>query len=120
MALLRQYINGARVHTLNVIAGADDLDALKSLMEGKVEEWETKATGGTSTAMPAVLNRFKFRIGKVKGFSSRESCAFTLHHLDPAKNDDDVRNVVVGKFYASWNTADKAEYCDPISHKQNS
>jgi len=37
MALLRQYINGVRVHTLSVRGSADDLNALKALMEGKIE-----------------------------------------------------------------------------------
>jgi len=117
MALLRQYINGQRVQTLSVQASADDLNALKGLMEGKIEEWETKATGGTSTAMPDDLNKMRFRIGKLGEAGSRESCAITLHHVDPAKDEDDVRNVVIGKFQASWNVSDKAEYCDPIYNK---
>ena len=117
MALLRQYINGNRVQTLNVQASADDLDALKGLLEGKIEEWESKATGGSKADLPEDLNTMKFRIGKVEGMSSRESCAFTIHHVDPAKSDDDVRNVVIGKFNASWNVDDNAEYCDPIYNK---
>jgi hypothetical protein len=117
MALLRQIINGQRIHTLSVQASADDLNALKGLMEGKVEEWETKATGGTATAMPDELNKMRFRIGKYKGNGERESCAITLHHVDPAKSDDDVRNVVVGKFNASWNVDENCEYCDPIYKK---
>ena len=119
MALLRQYINGQRVHTLSVQASADDLNALKSIMEGKIEEWETKATGGTATAMPDVLNKMRFRVGKYETSGSRESCAITLHHVDPAKNEDDVRNIVIGNFNASWNVDVKAEYCDPIYNKND-
>ena len=68
--------------------------------------------------MPQELNKMKFRIGELEGAGSRESCAFTLHHVDPAKADDDVRNVVIGKFNASWKTDKNAEYCDPI-YKNN-
>ena len=117
MALLRQYVNGVRIHSLSVQASADDLNALKSLMLGKVEEWETKATGGTATQMPENLNKARYRIGKYKGGGDRESCAITIHHLDPAKSDDDVRNLVIGKFNASWNVDENAEYCDPIFKK---
>ena len=115
MALLRQIVNGVRIHALNVQATADDLDALKGLMVGKIEEWESKATGGSSAALPDKLNKYRFRIGKVSG--ARESCAITIHHLDPAKNENDVRNAVIGKFNASWYVEDKAEYCEPIYRK---
>ncbi len=117
MALLRQYINGVRIHSVNVNASADDLNALKALMEGKVEEWETKATGGTATAMPDVLNKVRYRIGKKVGNGVRKSCVITIHHLDPAKNDDDVRNAVIGKFNANWYVDENAEYCEPVYNR---
>jgi hypothetical protein len=119
MPLLRQYINGQRVHSLSVQASADDLNALKSLLEGKVEEWETKATGGTAIPMPDALNKMRFRIGKNVGGGDRKSCAITLHHVDPAKSDEDVRSAVIGKFNASWNVDENAEYCDPIYNRND-
>ena len=117
MALLRQIVNGVKVHTLNVRGSADDLNALKGLMVGKIEEWESKATGGTATDMPETLNKYRFRIGKDLGFGDKKSSAITIHHLDPNKDENDVRNAVIGKFNASWNVDDKAEYCEPINHK---
>jgi len=117
MALLRQYVNGVRIHSLSVQASADDLNALKSLMLGKVEEWETKATGGTATQMPDKLNRRKYRIGRIEGLNGRESCVINIHHLDPAKSDDDVKNLVIGKFNASWNVDKNAEYCELVYHR---
>ena len=117
MALLRQYIDGVRVQSLHIQASDDDLTALKGLLEGKVEEWESKATGGSKADLPDVLNTMKFRIGKIQAEGTRDSCAFTVHHLDPAKSEDDVRSVVIGKFNASWNVEDNAEYCDPIYKK---
>ena len=93
MALLRQYFNGQRVHSLSVEASADDLTALIGLMDGKVEEWETKATGGTAVAMPEKLNTQKWvsRNGK-------RSCVFRIHHIEPTKLEDDVEGLIVGKF----------------------
>ena len=117
MALLRQIVNGNRIHSLSVNANADDLNALKSLMVGKIEEWETKATGGTATAMPDVLNKRRYRIGRDKGAGDRESCAITIHHLASGKTDDDVKSAVIGKFNASWNVDENAEYCNLIYRK---
>jgi len=117
MPLLRQYVNGVRIHSLSVQASADDLNSLKSLMIGKVEEWDTKATGGTKTQMPDVLRKYRFRIGKDKGANGRESCAITIHHLAPGKDSNDVSNFIIGKFNASWNVDENAEYCDPIYAK---
>jgi hypothetical protein len=105
MALLRQYFNGQRVNSLSVEASADDLNALKGLLDGKVEEWETKATGGTATAMPKTLNPQKWvaRKGKL-------SCAFSIHHIDPAKSIVDVANEIEAKFDVGF--YDGAVKCD--------
>jgi len=107
MALLRQYINGAWVNTVNVDASADDLNALKSLMEGKIQEWETKATGGTATEMPEKLNFMSFGLGNR---SQSIRCSFKLHHVDPAKNEEDVESVVLGKFDAHYQVDTKCDY----------
>jgi len=111
MALLRQYINGVRIHSVNVNASADDLNALKALMEGKIEEWDSKATGGTAIQMPEALNKQRYRVGKKVNSKTWKSCVITIHHLDPAKSDDDVENAVVGNFNANWYVDDNAEYC---------
>jgi len=93
MALLRQYFNGIRVNSLSVQGSSDDLDALKSLMDGKVEEWETKATGGSAAALPEILNTQKWvsRKGSL-------SCSFKIHHIDPNKNILDVQKAIKTKF----------------------
>jgi len=110
MALLRQYINGQRVQTLSVQASADDLNALKGLMEGKVEEWETKATGGTATSMPETLNTQKWVSRKGK-----KSCAFRIHHINPEKDVNDIKPAIVGKFDVGfYEGAEKADNAYPI------
>ena len=114
MALLRQIINGKRVNTINVDVSSDDLDALKSLLEGKVEEWEKKAEGGTATTAPEVLNFMRFACGK--NGNPRRSCAFTLRHVDPAKDEGDIKGLVVGAFDADWVADEKAEYCHLIDN----
>jgi len=114
MALLRQIINGQRVNTINVDASADDLNALKSLLEGKVEEWEKKAEGRTAASKPAIPNLMRFACGK--NGKPRYSCAFTLRHVDLAKDEQDVKSLVIGAFDASWETAEKAEYCHLIGN----
>jgi len=111
MALLRQYVNGNWVNTISVQASADDLNALKSLLEGKVQEWETKATGGTSAPMPEDLNPMRFGLG------NRDQdirCSMRLHHVDPAKKESDVKTIVVGNFDAHYQSTTKADYCHLI------
>jgi len=110
MALLRQYINGVRVQTLNVQASADDLDALKGLMEGKIEEWETKAKGGTATSMPETLNSQRWVSRK-----GDKSCAFRIHHINPEKSDDDIAPYIISKFDVGfYEGAEKADEAYPI------
>jgi len=84
------------------------------LLEGKVEEWETKATGGTATTKPSVFNMMKFACGK--NGKPRYSCAFTLRHVDSSKDDQDVKSLVIGAFDADWVTTEKAEYCRLIDN----
>jgi len=109
MALLRQIINGQRVNTINVDASADDLNALKSLLEGKVEEWDKKAEGGTATTMPDVLNPMRFSVGKPFGKSYR-SCSFKIHHINPAKNEEDIEPTLIGNFDCRYDLDEKCEY----------
>ena len=114
MALLRQYINGAWVNTVNVQASADDLNALKGLMEGKIQEWELKAEGGTATSMPEELNPMRFGCGNK---DQEFRCSFRLPHVDPAKTEDDVKTYVIGKFDAHWQVDTKCDYAHLISDK---
>ena len=115
MALLRQYFNGQRVHSLSVQASGDDLTALVGLMDGKVEQWETKATGGTATSMPETLNTQKWVSRKDK-----KSCAFRIHHINPAKDEDDIEELIVGKFDVGfYDDAPKADEAYPIYDNLN-
>jgi hypothetical protein len=111
MALLRQYINGSWVNTVNVQASAGDLDALKGLMEGKVQEWETKATGGTATTMPEKLNTMVFGIGNK---DQEIRCSFRLHHVNPAKTNTDIEGIVIGNFDAHYAVDTKCDYAHLI------
>ncbi|NPA44157.1 MAG: hypothetical protein GXO49_01345 [Chlorobi bacterium] len=115
MALLRQYFNGTRVHSLSVNATGDDLSALVGLMDGKVEQWETKSTGGTATAMPETFNtqRWVSRSGK-------QSCSFRIHHINPEKDENDVEGLIVGKFEVGfYDGAPKADEAYPVYDNLN-
>jgi hypothetical protein len=117
MALLRQVINGQRVNTINVDASDGDLEALESLLEGKIEQWKKVAEGGSAEAMPEVLNTQRYRVGKTLANNTRTSCLFRIFHIKLGKNNDDVKPLVVGKFDASWNVDEKCEYCDLVGDK---
>ena len=105
MAYLRQIVNSQVIKSINVKASADDLDALKSVMVGKIEEWKTKATGGTATAIPDVLNTQRWVARK-----GHKSCAFRIHHINPKKTNIDIEGYIIGKFDVGF--YDGAEKCD--------
>jgi len=116
VVMLRQYINGAWVNTISVDATADDLTALKSILEGKVEEWDSKASGGTKADLPDTLNPMRFAVGKDGGtYHSKKSCSFRVHHIKPDKTSEDVKTLVVGNFDARYDLDEKCEYCRLIA-----
>ena len=116
--MLRQYINGKWVNSIYVDAGADEIDAIKSLLEGKVEEWDKKAETGKDTALPAKLNPIKVRCGRKVG-NGASSCAFTLRHIETTKTSDDIKPLVIGKFASSFQDDTKAEYAELLGNKNN-
>jgi len=111
MALLRQYINGKWVKTLNIQAGADEVDVVKDLAAGVIQEWDSKVQGGKKTELPAKLNTRVFRVGS-KSNGQYRSCSFRVSHLEPTKQLVDVADVVIGKFDAHFDLEEKAEYCN--------
>jgi len=118
MALLRQYINGKWVKTLNIQAGADEISALKDLSAGIIQEWDSKVQGGKKAELPATLNTRSFRVGS-KTNGNYRSCSFKVSHLEPTKQLVDVSNVVIGKFDAHFDSEEKADYCNAGYDKSN-
>jgi len=108
--MLRQYINGKWV---NSIYADGDTDAIKSLLEGEIEEWDKKAETGKDAALPVKLNPIKMSCGNKNELLS---CSFTLRHIEPAKNADDVKPLVIGKFSASWKSDVKCDYARLIGN----
>jgi len=111
--MLRQYINGKWVNSIYVDG---DIDAIKSLLEGKVEEWDKKAETGKDAALPAKLNPMKMSCGKKLGNGVTKSCSFTLRHIDPAKSDNDVRPLVENHFTANFQVDEKCDYARLIGN----
>ena len=116
--MLRQYINGKWVNSIYVDAGADEITAIKSLLEGKFEEWDKKAETGKDEPLPAKLNAIKVRCGRKIG-NGTSSCAFTLRHINPAKTSGDIKPLVIGKFVSSFQDDTKAEYAELLGNKNN-
>jgi len=108
--VLKQRINGKTVATLYVEGSAGDIGALKALMEGQVDEYELKSSGGTSAALPTQLESKRCSVGKKVDAYSRVSCVFRIPHLPASKSEDDVRNAVLGKFDCHYDLTEACEY----------
>ncbi len=112
--MLMQTIGGKSAGFLIVDASAGDLAVIVGLMEGKVEQYDSKGSGGTAAPMPSVLNRKKFSCGKKdSGFR----CSFTVPHLKTTKNNKDVETAVIGAFDAHWEVSTTADYCNTLLAK---
>ena len=107
MAYIKQIIKGRTVKTLDVVASADDLTAIKDLMDGEIEIYDEKSNGGTDVETPAVLNRKKFSCGD-RG--EHLSCSFTVPHVKAGATKADFKALVVGKFDANYKSSVKAKY----------
>ena len=107
MSYIKQVINGRTVKTLDVVAGADDLTALTDLMDGQVETYDEKSSGGTDVSTPAQLNRKRYSCGDK---SQNLSCSFTVPHVKAGVVKSDVKALVVGAFDANYNSTTKATY----------
>jgi len=107
MSYVKQIVKGRTVRTLDVVASADDLTALTDLMDGQVDVYDEKSSGGTDIATPAELNRKRFSCGDK---SQNLSCSFTVPHVKAGANKSDFKAVVVGKFDANYDSTTKSTY----------
>ena len=82
-------------------------------MEGAVEQYEVKASGGTYAPMPATLRGMKVSVRK-QGTNYRDT--FKIVHVKAAKNDKDVRAAVNGVFDASYSTSTACDYVSSYSN----
>ena len=109
-----QSIGSKSVGFLMVVASAADLTVLEGLMEGKVEKYDLKSSGGTAAPMPAVLNTKKFSCGKK---SQHYRCSFKVPHLKTTKTANDVFAHVVGNFDANFDVSTSCDYCNVLLSK---
>jgi len=107
MAYLTQRIKGRTVKTVDVQASADDLTALTDLMDGEIDQYDVKSSGGTAVATPAELNQKRFSCGDKE---AHLSCSFKIPHVKAGANKSDFKALVVGKFDANFISSSKATY----------
>ena len=109
-----QTVGGKSAGLLTVDASSADLTALEDLMEGAVEKYELKSSGGTVAAMPAVMNLKKFSCGKK---SQNYRCSFKVPHLKTTKTANDVAAHVANNFDANFDVSTTCDYCNIILAK---
>jgi len=107
MSYIKQVVKGRTVKTLDVTASEGDLTALTDLMDGEIQVFDSKASGGTAVATPADLNRKRFSCGDR---DANLSTSFTVPHVKAGATKSDFKAVVVGAFDANPDSDVKATY----------
>ena len=113
-------IGGKSAGVVSANGSADDLTALQSLIEGKVEIYDKKGEGGTSiTSAPAKLNAFRFGVGKKDATDTRVAtrASVKIPHVKVSKDFKDIRPAVVGEFDASFESSVKCDYANLYYNK---
>lgn len=113
-------IGGQSAGVVNVQAGEDDLAVLQSLIEGKIEVYDSKGQGGTALASaPKELNTFRFSVGKKDATNSNvaDRCSVKIPHVKLAKSFQDIETAVIGQFDASFEVDFKCEYANLYYNK---
>lgn len=108
--MLKQYIQGQRVHNADISASDGDIAKILPVLAGKVEVYRQTATGGTALPNPPMpLNAKKIIVGK-KDVTGRLSTMLHLPHVNPAKNISDLETALIGNFDCGFETDVKCEY----------
>lgn len=114
--MLRQYTNGRITQTVMVSGSSADLEALSTIILGKVEIWDKKSEGGTSTPVALPLNPIGFSVGKKYIDGSRESAFVKVPHLKAPKTIVDVKTSILSSWDASFEGTAKCEYVNEIGN----
>ena len=97
--VVKQRVQGLRTRTISFEGTQDDLNALLSLMAGKVEVYEVKNTVGTEAPYPSVRNSIAFQTLDDTGL---RRATVKIPHLKPSKNSNDLQSFVIGNFDANY------------------
>ena len=115
MSYIKQNVKGRTVKTIDVVASAGDLTALTDLMDGEIETYDVKSSGGTALAVtPTEFNKKKFSCGDR---DQQLSCSFSVGHVKATAGKSDFKAVVVGAFDANYESSTKATYMNLLYDK---
>ncbi len=111
--MVKQYVNGRWVKTVNANMSSADAATLSALLAGRNEEWTLVAEGGT-TATVSEPNFLGFSVGKTYLSGVRKSAAVRVPHIKNTKTITDVKAAVVGVWDEDFLSATACDYCNLI------
>lgn len=112
--MIRQRIGGKVVNTVNAIGSADDINSLKSLLEGELTIYDLKFEGGTVAPAPAKMNGKKFSVGKKYLSGQTHSASIYVPHVKASKVFSEISSAVIGAFDEDFVGSAKCEYANLI------
>jgi len=112
--MIKQIIGGVTKKTVYAEMSAGDATTLQGLMEGKLEIYDLKSEGGTTSAMPAVMNYINFSAGKKISKGVYQTASVKVPHIKQGKSFQDVKALVIGAFDCGYELDVKCEYSNLI------
>ncbi len=110
--MIKQIIGGVTKKTVYAEMSAADATTLQTLMEGKLEIYDLKSSGGTVATMPSVMNYINFSAGKKVSKNVYQTASVRIPHIKQGKSFQDVRTLVVGAFDCGYESDTKCEYAN--------
>ena len=108
--MIRQKIGGRTVNTVIATGSADDMNAIATLMEGKLETYKLKFEGGTASPAPASHKKKKFSVGKRYLSGQRKSASVQIPHVKTSVSFAKIQSSVIGQFDEAFDSNVKCEY----------
>ncbi len=112
--MIKQIIGGKTKKTVYADMSEGDLTVLSPLLVGKLEFYEKKFEGGTTSSYPAVMNYINFSVGKKISNGVYSSASVRVPHIKQGKSIADVKTLVVGQFDCAYDLDSKCQYCNLI------
>ncbi|NOQ31681.1 MAG: hypothetical protein GQ570_11220 [Helicobacteraceae bacterium] len=103
MPLIRQTVK-SKYKTNDIVASDADLAIVVGMMEGIIETYDEKASGGTDITTPSTMNLVKISVSRP---ADKLSAMVSIPHLKPTKNEKDIF-AQIALFDADYNSTLKA------------
>jgi len=109
--MLKQIFNNKTVATLDLGATVADEAVISALLEGQIDTYTSKSTGGVEIAYPVTPSPLVFTVGKKYPNKVYKSATVRISHAKALQTSTDLLAVTVGAFDENLVSSTKCDYC---------